>query len=482
VADQKLILVTGATGYIGSRLVPILLERGYRVRCLVRNPARLDHQPWLSQVEIAQADLMDYEPVEKALVGVNAAYYLVHNMSSGAHYSERDIVSARNFIFAASSSKVEHIIYLGGLADSSGKIGSHMRSRIQTGEVLRTGDVPVTEFRSSIIIGQGSTAFEMIRFLTEQFPVLVGPRWLKNRTQPIAIHNILDYLVATLEIPASRGQIYEIGGKDVISYAETLLIYARQRGLRRYLLTIPLVPLGLMSYFVEKLTPVHASYANPLIESMRSDSVICDNESQQIFPQIKPLGYQKTVLDALEKVSPNELEPIWRSNENLDIIIKHEGFLIDCRKNNLQVSPESVYRALSGLGGKGGWLYMNWLWRLRGWIDHLLGGPGMRGRRDENNLVVDDIVDFYRVEALVPGQLIRLRAEMKAPGKGWMEWRMKPLVGGGAELTQLAFFAPHGMLGFLYWYLLYPVHRQVFIGLRDRIAQQAVAIESTQQS
>lgn len=477
--DQKLILVTGATGYVGSRLVPGLLERGYRVRCLSRDPARLNHRSWLSRVEVVQADLVDFESVHKALEGVTAAYYLIHNMASGSRYSERDIISARNFASAASSNGAEHIIYLGGLADPSAKIGSHLRSRMETGDTLRQGGVPVTEFRASIIIGSGSTAFEMIRFITEQFPILVGPPWLENHTQPIAIHDILDYLLTALETPACRGLICEIGGKDVITYAQTLSIYARQRGLKRYLLPFPFVPIRALSYIVEKLTPVQASYANPLIESMRSNSVINNRPAHHIFPNIKPFGYEYTVSEVLGKDSPAQIEPVWRRNGNLDIIIKHEGFLIDCQKAKLQVSSEAAYRTFIRLGGKNGWLKMNWLWQLRGWLDHFLGGPGMRGRRDEEDLEIGDVIDFYRVEALEPGRMMRLRSELKAPGTGWMEWCVSPLTGGGSELMQLAFFAPRGLPGFLYWYLLYPVHRLVFVGLRDKITHQAGKIKSS---
>jgi uncharacterized protein YbjT (DUF2867 family) len=477
-SDQKIVLVTGATGYVGSRMIPSLLERGYRVRCLVRDPAKLSHRSWLPQIEIVKADLIEYESVEKALTGVTYAYYLIHNMATGDQYSERDITSALNFASAASSTGVEHIIYLGGLADASAKMGSHLRSRMETGDTLRQGDVPVTEFRASIIIGSGSTAFEMIRFLTEQFPILAGPRWLHNRTQPIAIHNILDYLLAALETPTCRSQIYEIGGKAVITYTETMLIYARQRGLKRFLLTNPLIPIKLLSYIAENFTPVRAIYSYPLIDSMRSDSVINDNSAQQTFPHIKPLGYDEIITDILSKESPAHIEPVWGGNGNLDIFIKHEGFLIDCRKVKLDVSSDTAFLTFTRLGGKNGWLYLNWLWQLRGWLDRLIGGPGMRGRRNEDKLVVGDIIDFYYVEALESGRLMRLRSELKTPGTGWMEWYASPLAGGGTELTQVAYFAPRGLSGFLYWYLLYPLHRLVFIGLRSKIARQAGKLKS----
>jgi uncharacterized protein YbjT (DUF2867 family) len=475
--NNKLILVTGATGYIGGHLIPPLLERGYRVRCLVRNTDRLHNQAWFSQVEIIQCDISDCKTLAKAMQGVWSAYYLIHSMSRGHHYHELDLSAADDFASAASATGVAHIIYLGGLADPNANIGLHMRSRIQTGDVLRQGRVPVTEFRAGVIIGPGSISFEMIRYLTEQLPFLVGPRWLHNRSQPIATQNVLDYLLEALDIPECRGKIFEIGGPDVLTYAGSMLEYARLRGLRRRLFTVPVAPVRLMAYWVGKLTPVPATIAAPLIDGMRSDSVVADDAARQVFQNIQPLGYQAAVSRALSLLSPAQIDPVWSSSASPVIITKHAGFLIDFQQVRVAASPSSVFQVLMDLGGKNGWLYLDGLWRLRGWMDWFMGGPGMRGRQAGTALYPGQAVDFYRVEVLQQDKLVRLYSEMKAPGEGWMEWQVKPQPEGAALLSQTAFFAPKGVFGFLYWYLLFPVHRLVFAGLIQKIARRAVQIQ-----
>lgn len=476
---KKLILVTGATGYIGGHLIPRLLERGYRVRCLVRDTTRLQSRVWFSQVEIIQCDIINCKTLGKAMEGVSTAYYLIHSMAQGRRYHKLDLSAAGNFASAAITASVEHIIYLGGLADPNTKIGLHMRSRIQTGDVLRQGRVPVTEFRAGVIIGPGSISFEMIRYLAEQFPLLVGPRWLHNRSQPIATQNVLDYLLAALETPDCMGKIFEIGGPNILTYAEAMLEYARLRGLKRRLLTLPIAPIRLMAYWVDKLTPVPVRIAAPLIEGMRSDSVVRDDAAQRVFPHIQPSDYEAAVSSALSQLSPTQIEPVWNSSSSPVIIIKHAGFLIDFRKICVEATPAAVYQAFTGLGGKHGWLYQDGLWKLRGLLDWLMGGPGMRGRQDETELRLGQVVDFYRVEALEPGQMLRLRADLKAPGDGWMEWQVRPQPTGDAQLSQGAFFAPKGLPGFLYWYILYPVHRLVFAGLINRIARLAIEIQQS---
>jgi uncharacterized protein YbjT (DUF2867 family) len=473
---DRLILVTGATGYIGRQLIPRLLMNGYRVRCLSRDAVRIKYN-WISQVELVTGDILDQETLKRALEGVSTAYYLIHSMASGRDYAEKDLSAAQNFAVAASHAGLEKIIYLGGLADPDSQIGSHMLSRIQTGQALRQGKVPVIEFRASVIIGPGSISFEMIRYLTEQFPVLVGPRWFYNLTQPIAIQNVLDYLLAALEHPATQSQVYEIGGPDLMTYAETMLVYARLRGLKRKLLTLPMVPLGLMAFFVDKLTPVPSSIASPLIDSMRGDSVAHSDAARRDFPQVRLLDYQAAVTAALGRLSPEYIEPALYDGAQSVIIIKDEGFFIDHCRTSLELKPEVVYSTFIGLGGKRGWLYLNKLWQLRGWLDRLLGGPGMRGRQDDNELQPGAIVDFYRVDALEPGRMLRLRSDLKAPGAGWMEWRVLPQSEGNVLLLQTAFFAPKGITGFLYWYLFYPLHRLIFAGLLKAIAHRAHEIQ-----
>jgi uncharacterized protein YbjT (DUF2867 family) len=469
---KKLILVTGATGYIAGKLIPQLLKLGYRVRCLARRPQGLSGRTWFSQVEVVSGDVSFPESLPEAMRGVSAAYYLIHSMSSGRGYTRRELEGARNFALAAQSAGLQHIIYLGGLADPEQDIAPHMRSRIQTGEVLRQGSVPVTEFRASLIIGSGSISFEMIRYLTEGFPVVIGPRWLRNHVQPVATQTVLEYLLAALDNPNCQGEIFEIGGPEVMSYAETLMEYARLRGLKRSLLTVPSVPVGLMAFWVDRFTPVPILIARPLIEGLNSDSLVQRDGARKVFPKVEPIHFQAAVQHALGHLSPDQIERVWMGTEFSHKVLKHEGFFVDCRQACLQEPPEVVYRIIVALGGLRGWLYLDWLWNLRGWVDRLLGGPGMRGRRDPETLYPGEAVDFYRVEALEPGHMLRLRSELVAPGEGWMEWRVESRED-GSWLCQTAFFAPKGLPGFLYWYLLYPFHASVFAGLAKAIARCA---------
>ena len=474
-----LILVTGATGYVGSCLVPCLLDKGYRVRVLVRDPQRLQAQAWLSRVEVVPGDIFDGPSLKVAFENVTAGMYLIHNMSSGQHYESRELESAHNFLVAAETMSIQHIIYLGGLANPQEKIGPHLRSRLQTGEILRTGSIPVTEFRSSLVIGSGSTSFEMIRYLTEQIPVIFGPRNLKKLTQPIGIQNVLEYLLAALEIPASRGHIYEIGGRDVLSYAETMLTYARLRGLTRRVLLLQWIPDTLMAFLTSKLTPVPSRIARPLIGGMRGHSIVRNGSALEMFPQVRPLGYRDSVLQALENLSPPRLAPVWQNGSSLCRMMR-EGFFIENRETRIKVQPEVVYQVVSGMGGKRGWIYLNCLWKLRGFIDRLMGGAGLRGRSSQDTLSVGDIMDFYCVEALVPGHMLRLKAELKAPGLGWMEWRMHAESARDHDetvLSQTVFFAPRGVWGFIYWYILWPVHSLVFAGLIRGITQRATELD-----
>ena len=468
-----LILVTGANGYIGGCIVPRLLKKGYRVRCLTRNPANLENRSWHSRVEIIQGDILARETLENALEGVTASFYLVHNMTSGLQYPERDMLAATNFGIAAGNAGLEHIIYLGGLADPDADISAHMRSRLQTGDRLREGGVPVTEFRASMIIGAGSISFEMIRFLTEQIPILFGPRWFHNYAQPIAIENVLDYLLAALETQGCENQVFEIGGKDIITYAEAMLIYAHLRGLKRRMVILPVTPLKLMAYGVDKLTPVSVNIARPLIDGMRSHSVVRSDAASRVFPHIQPIEYRTAISTALSQLSPIYIEPVWENYQDSGKIIKHAGFLIDSRQVSIDAQPETIYRIITGLGGEFGWLYLDRLWKLRGLLDRLFGGPGMRGRQ-EGELGEGSVIDFYRVVTLEPGRLFRLQAEVQAPGVGWMEWRVKSQSTGNTLLSQNAYFAPKGVTGFLYWYSLYPIHELVFAGLVKSIARRAM--------
>ncbi|MBN2387475.1 MAG: DUF2867 domain-containing protein [Anaerolineales bacterium] len=464
----NLILVTGATGYIAGKLIPQLLERGYRVRCLVRDPSHLNRRAWCKQVEVTAGDLTLPASLEAALDGVGTAYYLVHSMASGRLYPARDLAAARNFSCAAAVAGVEHIIYLGGLADPQGEISPHMRSRIETGQALLACGVPVTEFRAGVIVGPGSISFEMIRYLAEQFPLLVGPTRLRNRSQPIADDDVLAYLLAALEQMDIRGRVYEVGGSEVMTYAEVMLRYARERGLRRSLVTLPGIPLGLMAALVGLLTPVPPTIARPLIEGLQADSLVQDDSTRRAFPAIIPRTFQTAVRESLARMHPATLDlPVTQGT------FRQEGFLLDVRRDRVAAPPATVYQVVESLGGPDGWFFANWLWRLRGELNRLLGGPGMRGR--PRVLREGAVIDFYRVEVHQPGRRLRLYSELKTPGDGWMEWSLD---GEGEEsiLTQVAYFAPKGLGGFLYWSLLGPIHRLVFKGLQKRIAQRASAL------
>jgi len=470
--DNKLILVTGATGYIASRLIPKLLERKYHVRCLVRQSLRLKARTWFPYVEVVHGDVMDPSTLEPAMEGVHTAYYLIHNMSSGDGYTSRELDGAHNFASAAERAGVKHIIYLGGLADPRKAIPSHMRSRIETGNRLRTGKVPVTEFRAGVIVGPGSISFEMIRFMTELLPTIVGPAWLQNMSQPIATQNVIDYLLDALGNSASFGQVFEIGGPDRMPYSDLMLTYGSLRGLRRSLITLPGIPLWFMAMGVAMMTPVPASIARPLVDGLGSDSLVLDESALRTFPTVNLIGYEQAVKNSLDQLHPNRLEPAWTDCDRPVTFMKHEGFFIDHNCEKVNASPEKVFQVISAMGGKNGWLYANWLWMLRGWLDRFLGGPGMRGRGDI--LKVGDELDCYRIEALEEGCLLRLHSELKAPGEGWMEWRVET-EDEVTRVSQTGFFAPRGFWGFAYWILLSPVHRLVFRGLIRAIVRHSEA-------
>jgi uncharacterized protein YbjT (DUF2867 family) len=481
-ADPKLILVTGATGYVGGRLVPRLLAAGYRVRCLVRDPARLQGRGWLKQVELARGDMLQPESLVPAMRDVHALYYLVHSLGGGNDFSERDLMAARNCAGAAKAAGVERIVYLGGLGDPQANLSPHLRSRQETGAALREAGVPVTEFRAAVIVGSGSLSFEMIRYLTERLPVMICPRWVFTRIQPIAIRNVLDYLVAALTCPASTGRILEIGGQDVLTYAGMMTGYARARGLKRRLLAVPVLTPRLSSYWVHLVTPIPASIARPLIRGLGNEVIVRDTSALQLFPAIQLLDYDSAVRLALEKMDARDVETAWsdaltssQGDKTPVTLISSEGMILERRQQRVVAPADAVYRSFARLGGARGWLYMDWAWQLRGAVDRLFGGVGMRrGRRDPEDLRVGDTLDFWRLEMVEPGRLIRLRAEMRVPGRAWLEFEARPELKGQTLLLQTAFFEPKGLFGLLYWYALYPIHSLIFSGLIRRIAQDAV--------
>ncbi|MDO8669914.1 MAG: SDR family oxidoreductase [Dehalococcoidia bacterium] len=482
-----LILVTGATGYVGGRLVPRLLEAGYRVRVLVRDPGRLQGRSWAGQVEVAQGDVLRPETLPAALAGVNVAYYLVHSMAIAGDFPQRDLVAARHFSTAAKEAGVERIIYLGGLGDPSTGLSKHLRSRQDTGAILREAGVPVTEFRAAVIIGSGSVSFEIIRYLTERLPIILSPRWVFTPAQPIAIRDVLAYLKAALEVPESAGRIVEIGGAGVLSYKEMILGYAHARKLRRILLPVPALSSSLSARVLHWLTPIPQSIALPLIEGLRNEVVVRDNTARRLFPDIVPMHYLTAVQLAFIRLETGRVETIWstalatsQGDKAPVMLAEQEGLMLESRTMVVEASPRAVFQVFTGLGGDRGWFYGDWMWHWRGRLDRIIGGVGFRRRRRHpDEISVGEALDFWRVEAVDPDRLLRLRAEMRTPGRAWLQFEAQPLPNSKTSLTQTAFFFPTGLSGLLYWYLLYPVHKVIFSGLIQSIARRAESASKT---
>jgi len=404
----SLILVTGATGYIASRLIPQLLDRGYQVRALARQPQRLKNKNWFPQVDMVQGDVMEPSTLAPAFEGVQTAYYLIHNMSSGHGYTERELEGARNFALAAQNSGVQHIIYLGGLADEEQHIAPHMRSRIETGAALRQGNVPVTEFRAGVIAGSGSISFEMIRFMTELFPIIPAPIWIKNRSQPISTQNVIDYLLAALDNHNGQGQVFEIGGPHVTTYQELMLSYARVRGLKRRFLLLPYVPVWFMAFGIGLTTPVPRPIAYALVGGLSSDSVVIHDDARKIYPEVNLIDFESAAREALTRLHPHRLENVWEDGSKT---IKHEGFFIDHRKIKTQVAPKKIFQLLK----------------------EKLGITPMEAA-EENQMLV--------------------HLKIRIPGDLWVEWRASQK--DTTCLMQTIFFTPRGLGGFLFWYMLHP--------------------------
>lgn len=480
-SPHQSILVTGATGYVGGRLVPRLLEDGYQVRVFARDAVRLAGRPWVEQVEIIEGNVLDPETLPAAMEGMDAAYYLIHNMTERKGYREQELKAAHNFGRAAKQAGVKQIIYLGALGDPEADLALHLKSRQQTGQVLAESGVPVTEFRAAIIVGSGSISFEMIRYLTEKLPVMICPRWVYQQVQPISIEDVLAYLMGALTTPESSGKVIEIGGSDQLPYAEMMLTYAEIRGLKRWLLPVPVLTPGLSSHWVHWITPVPASVTRPLIEGLVNEILVQDQSARDLFPDIQPDSYAQAVRSALSSLETGEVETRWcdalyssQGDRQPVSLISEEGMLLEQRQVRVQASQEEVFRVYTSLGGGTGWLFMDWAWKIRGWIDRFLGGSGLRrGRRDPQQLRVGDAVDFWRVEHLQPPTALRLRAEMILPGKAWLQYESGPTPDGDTLLLQTAIFAPRGLIGFLYWYSLYPIHGIIFSGLINRIKDQA---------
>ena len=479
------VLVTGATGYVGGRLVPCLLDEGYTVRCFVRSADRLEAQPWSDEVEVAVGDALEAETVPPAMKDVDAVYYLIHSLGSGEDaFEERDRRAATNVRTAAEEAGVERIVYLGGMRPKGERQSKHLQSRIETGHVLREGSVPVTEFRAAQIVGSGSLSFELVRYLTERVPVMICPRWVRTPTQPIAIRNVLQYLVAALDQPRSAGEIVEIGGADVLTYAEMFKIYSAVRGLRRWVVNVPFLTPRLSSHWVGLVTPISNRIARPLIEGLDNEVVVDDpTKAQSLFSNIEPIAFEAAVRLALRHAQSGAIPTVWNSavssapdaapTTRLELT---EGLYREERSRAVAASPAAVFSVLEQLGGRTGWLYGDALWRLRGWVDQLVGGVGFRrGRRDPETMRVGDAVDFWRVEAREANRLLRLRAEMQLPGRAWLQYEVHPHPQDAARtrVTQTVFFEPKGLTGTLYWSLVRRLHGPLFAGQLRALARRA---------
>jgi uncharacterized protein YbjT (DUF2867 family) len=478
--QSNLILVTGATGYVGGRLVPRLLDAGYRVRCLVRDPGRLQGRSWLKRVEVVSGDALSKGSLLDAMQDVSAAYYLIHGKQGGKDSASRDLQVARNFAEAARDANVGRIIYLGELVDPTSDLSPYLRARHETGYILRYSSVPVTEFRAGMIVGSGSALFEMIRYLTEREPVLVCPAWFYSEAQPIAIRDVLFYLIEALKVPESVGRMIEIGGPTRLTYADMLLEYAKERRLKRRLIRTPFYVPRLSAYWVHMVTPIHWRVVLPLIEGLRARLIVRDGAAKNLFPQIKPIDFPTAVHLALGRIQRDNVETSW-SDALVTVagdikpyqFVVEEGMYVETRQQLLDLSPQDVFRSYTGIGGERGWLYMDWSWALRGWMDKAVGGVGLRrGRRHPDDIRAGESLDFWRVEEVQKDRLMRLRAEMKLPGKAWLQFESEPK-NGKTLLTVTAYFAPHGLFGFLYWYAMWPFHKFIFDGLARHVASRA---------
>lgn len=476
-----MILITGATGYVGGRLVTALLQRGTRVRCLARSASRLQRPGWES-VEVIEGDARDPETQVRAMSGVSTAFYLIHSMkTSDKNFAKHDVELAQMFARVASDCQVGRIVYLGGLGDSSGKLSEHLESRHATGDALRTGKVPVIEFRAGIVLGSGSLSFELLREMVERLPLMVGPRWVNTKTQPIAIRDVLAYLIGAHEQRIAEHRVYEVGGADVMTYADLMQLYAKLRNLKRYMVSVPFLTPHLSSYWVDFITSVPASVSRPLIESLRYETVSADNRALADFP-VRPMGVEEAMRLAIARVVSGTVETRWSDSfsalgqsvpPNL-AMMQIEGMIIEHRFRAVDLPSEVVFQAATRIGGDYGWPYADFLWELRGQLDRLVGGVGMRrGRRSHADLRVGDPLDFWRVDKLVPGKMLRLHAEMKVPGKAWLQFEVREHNESSCTIEQTTFFEPRGLLGLLYWYSLYPIHKVIFTGMIRRIVMRA---------
>lgn len=474
--DRNLVLLTGATGYIGGRLLKALEQSDRSIRCLARRPEFLKPRV-RPTTQVAKADCLDPNSLPSAMEGVHTVYYLVHSMGSTGKFEEEDRQAARNFAVAARAAGVCRIIYLGGLGEWGEALSAHLRSRHEVADLLRASGIPVIEFRASIVIGSGSLSFEMIRALVQRLPVMICPRWVAVKAQPIAVEDVVDYLVMALELPAAEGATYEIGGADQVSYGEIMQEYARQCGLHRWMISVPVLTPRLSSLWLGLVTPVYARIGRKLVDSLRNPTLVRDPKALAVFG-IRPRGLQEAISRALINEDHEFAQTRWSDSlssagEPSSWGGVHLGTrIVDSRAVHVSAPPAAAFAPIRRIGGTSGWYFANFLWWFRGSLDLLVGGVGLRrGRRDPQYVAPGDALDFWRVEDFEPDRRLRLIAEMKVPGRAWLQFEVEPN-DVGSTIRQTAIFDPAGLWGLLYWYALYPVHRWIFAGMLRKIAAE----------
>lgn len=481
------VAIAGATGYIGGRLAPRLLESGYALRCLARSPGKLLDREWAAdpRVEVRAADLTDLPALTRALAGCGAAFYLVHSMmSAGGGYAERDRELAITFARAARDAGIGRIVYLGGLGETGAELSEHLSSRREVEAALASAEVPVTVLRAAMIIGSGSASFEILRYLVHRLPVMITPKWVSTPCQPIAVRNVIGYLEGVLAVPETAGQVYDIGGADVLCYSDIMRVMAEELGLpRRWILRVPVLTPRLSSYWIHLVTPLSANIARPLAEGLKNPVVCRENRIRRLVPQ-ELLDTRHAIRAALVKVAANRVETNWSGAGPMPGDPDWSGGTVfrDIREIEVEAPPSAVFRAVCRVGGGHGWYAADWLWRIRGWMDRLAGGPGLRrGRRDPETVSYGEALDFWRVVKLERDRCVSLRAEMRLPGEALLEFGIEPRGEGHCALRQNALFQPRGLFGLLYWYAVLPFHGIVFRGMLAGIRREALKLTAPRQ-
>ncbi|WP_188545440.1 SDR family oxidoreductase [Rhodococcoides trifolii] len=481
------VLVTGATGYIGGRLAPRLHEAGYRVRVLARSPQKLRDVPWAADVEVARGDLGDPESLDAAFADVDVVYYLVHSMGGTKDFHRAERESAENVARAAKGAGVRRIVYLGGLHPTEGELSPHLRSRAEVGEILIDSGVQTVVLQAGVVIGSGSASFEMIRHLTDRLPVMTTPKWVHNRIQPIAVRDVLHYLIEAADAPFDTSRTWDVGGPDVFEYGEMMNLYAEVAGLRkRRMVVLPVLTPRLAGHWIGVVTPIPRGLAMPLIESLQYDAIAHETDITDVIapPEGGLTSYADSVRLALRRIEDGTVETTWASasDENIpsdplpsDPDWAGEDVYVDERSRDCNASPELLWEVVEGIGGQNGWYSFPAAWVIRGWLDKVVGGVGLkRGRRDPRKLVAGEALDWWRVEEIERGSLLRLRAEMRAPGGAWLELRVTPLDDGRrSRYEQRAIFFPRGLAGRVYWYAIMPFHGVIFRGMLENITGKA---------